>query len=213
MIYVTQIIPYFNNTGGISNASVVANGKATIKGIDFNFALRATPDWFIGGELDYADGKIQGPLPCNNGVLPSAGPGNAIHFCNNPQPTSFEPRWGATLQSEYDLTVAQDTQAYLRGLFNYKPANNDAATDFSSKAYALLNLYAGVRSVKGDWDVSLFAKNITNTQVQLTQSPPIVIPGGAGAYFGNPASTGYSQATQTPEREFGFSIRHSWGAR
>ena len=88
-----------------------------------------------------------------------------------------------------------------------------------TKAYALLNLYLGVRDHSGAWDVSLYGKNITKTERVLSRgSTALTTPfnvlaasnAGVTTYSGGLAPAGL---TMTAPREFGINVRYAFGAR
>ena len=89
------------------------------------------------------------------------------------------------------------------------------------KAYGILNLYAGLRDKDGAWELSLFAKNITNTFRVLNRSNGPVsttlrggIPlGPAGVSSGSLSTTNYFGISSTLPREFGINLRMSIGSR
>jgi iron complex outermembrane receptor protein len=87
-------------------------------------------------------------------------------------------------------------------------------------SYGLLNIYTGVRSDSGAWEVSLFARNITKTKKVLglgnntssgnapTSTPFTNALTGAGTSLAGP----YITESFTAPREFGLSVRYAFGA-
>jgi iron complex outermembrane receptor protein len=102
-------------------------------------------------------------------------------------------------------------EGYLRGLATYRPANDRHDAGFTVDSYALVNLYAGIRSPHGAWDVGVFAKNAFNNGTQLSRSATEV------EAIGNSLTTfgdlGYRPVTYTPPRQFGLQARYSFGSR
>ena len=72
----------------------------------------------------------------------------------------------------FDVPVGENKQAYLRGLASwYSKTANDPANAFDDiPAYALLNLYAGLRSSDGAWDIQVYGKNILNKNLAISQT-------------------------------------------
>ena len=108
----------------------------------------------------------------------------------------------ATLQSEY--VIPRDAlEYYLRGLLNYQPENDNFTTGFERDSFALLNLYAGVRSADGRWDLTLWAKNALDEDTLLQLDSEWVLAG---------FSSGYRGVSVQPEREIGLSLRYAFGS-
>jgi iron complex outermembrane receptor protein len=81
-------------------------------------------------------------------------------------------------------------------------------------SYQLLNLYLGVRDPSGVWEVSIYGKNVTNTERVLSRSgftmtTPLNLGVGQTNYYGGTATSGL---TMTPPREFGVSLRYAFGS-
>ncbi|GFE80635.1 hypothetical protein GCM10011487_26350 [Steroidobacter agaridevorans] len=90
-------------------------------------------------------------------------------------------------------------------------------------SYATLNLYTGVRDSEGQWEVTLFAKNIFDEEVVLNSSagpqttnlstlrfgPGGTIVGSASSAFASP----YYSVNVLQEREIGLTLRVGFGAR
>jgi len=114
-------------------------------------------------------GELGGPRP--------------VAFCQSSDPISNLPDWSTTLQSEY--VIPRDSlEYYVRGLLNYQPENDNFATGFERDSFALLNLYAGVRSGDGRWDVTLWAKNALDDDTLLDQFSEGVLAGFNSGYRG-----------------------------
>lgn len=227
-------IAYVNTAGTLARATFVASVPAEVKGVEAEFNLAVTPNWNIGGVVSYVDGMIKGGvLPCQDanprdGIADStsataaqiiaANTTDRIGSCTVTQRSSALPRWSGTITTEYAQPLGGNLDGYLRGLFTWKgSAIGDPANPYDSvSAYGLLNLFLGVRDADGAWEISLYGKNITNTFRVLTRTP------GALATVGQPttiygsnstASTNYFGITSTPPREFGVSLRFTFGSR
>jgi len=219
-------IPIVQNNGAstfVSYGPLNVGADAIVKGFDIDAAFQATPRWSMALALSYADGKVNNQsIPCNDanfdgvadtGTATLAGfqaAKTSVARCVSKQSVSRDPLWNATLQSEYHMPVGQ-SEGYLRGLLNYYPSNSRANAGFVAPSYGLLNLFAGVRSPDGGWDIGVFARNVTGTGVQLTQeSSYLTPPAGTDAVFG---TSGYRYASYTRPREVGVSVRFAFGAR
>jgi iron complex outermembrane recepter protein len=80
-------------------------------------------------------------------------------------------------------------------------------------AYALVNLYTGIRSPEGDWEVSLFAKNIFDAQRVLTRNAIAYQASVNVGRTGVNLPTNYRAITTTQPREFGLNVRYAFGSR
>lgn len=208
----------FDNRG----YNFVATVPVEVKGIEAEFGYRPLDNLSLNAQVSFADGKIKnGVIPCvPTGFVPTdnranATVGDSVWFgeCRVTQSSSIAPRWSGTVQAEYNRDLTAALNGYVRGLVNWKgdsggDANN--TVDFV-KAYATLNLYAGVRSDEGGWDVSVYAKNLTNTRRVLTRSnlPLTTSLNLSGASAGN----NYYEITTIDPREFGINLRYAFGSR
>jgi iron complex outermembrane receptor protein len=220
----TLFVPNINYISGSGPAlfAFTQSVDALVQGFEIDTALQVTKDWNVALQASYSDGQVQGSLvPCNTYDASGAPVYNQgfVSLCPG-GPASRLPYWNATLTSEYDHEVTDGVDGFVRGLFTYYPENqNRAEANFTVPSYGLLNLYAGVRSRDGAWEVSLFAKNALYNKTLLDRSPvaqsldnvlttPTI--GFAGAF---PSSSGYFGTQVTPRREVGVNVRYAWGSR
>jgi iron complex outermembrane receptor protein len=147
-----------------------------VQGIELDTAFQVTHEWNVTLLYSYSDGKIDqsSQIPCNIG--PNSAPvfntAGVMSFCPGGGSASHLPYWNATLTSEYHHPVANNADGFVRMLFTYNPENrNRVEPNFTVPAYGLLNLYAGVRSEDGAWELSLFAKNALKNHTVLDKSP------------------------------------------
>lgn len=100
----------------------------------------------------------------------------------------------------------------MRGNVVYYPENSHASEGFSVSEYGLVNLFTGVRSADGAWEVSVFALNAGSTSQILSRNAVAVTSSGGASNF-SPGASGYNTIAYTPEREFGLSVRYAFGSR
>jgi len=223
----TIVTPFIQVQGG-APFNFTAPVDALVQGIELDAAFQVTHDWNVGFLYSYADGAIQNSLhPCNlndaSGAPIFTNP--PISFCPGGTATR-QPYWNATVTSEYSHPVADNANAFVRMLFTYYPENkNRVEENLTVPAYGLMNLYAGLRSADGAWEVALFAKNAFENKTILDQSPVdynlnsyLGIPTaqfGYGSFLGTffPARSGYFPTQVTPRREVGVTIHYAWGSR
>ncbi|WP_203226070.1 TonB-dependent receptor [Novosphingobium pentaromativorans] len=219
-------IPYLNDNGvaqSVDTIVVNSSARAVVKGFDIDAAFQATPYWNIGAAFSYANGRVDDDrVPCRDsnfdGVADTGTPtvgdfvqaGTALATCKSNRSVSREPIWTLTAQSELQQPIGQ-VDGYLRGLLTYYARNPRRDEGSVVPAYGLLNLYAGVRSPDGAWDVSLFARNVTGTGVRTSRSTDVYnVAGDLASVFGSP---GYRLVSYTPPREVGLQVRFSFGSR
>ncbi len=209
----------------VSTHNFTTNVPAKIDGFDVELAMSVTDRWSVDGNLSWAQGRLAGKIPCNssgfNGVPdfvvpPSDGStfvaaGKTIAFCNSNVSTSTAPLWNFNIQSEYDQPITARIDAFIRGLFTYQPGNPNASQNYATPAYNTLNLYLGFRDPSRHWEVDVFGKNITDTVKVLslgaTQVQPY-LPGNTIPLFG---TSGYTNVSLTPYREYGINLRYMFG--
>jgi iron complex outermembrane receptor protein len=211
----------------------VANVDAKVDGAEVDVAFQATENFNLGLTLAYAKGEMEdGVVACNdfNGdgrpdttpvaptvaqIIAAAG-GEQVGACTVNDRLAFAPDWTGTLQAEYTYPVSPSMELFGRGLYSYYTSNeqdpNNVYDDVSG--YGLLNVYAGIRSSDGAWEVSLFARNLTDTAEVLRrgngpEATPYTTPTGLGTTLAGP----YQLATYTPPREFGINLRYAFGSR
>lgn len=221
----------FGTFPGPSQFNFVAAVPVKVDGIELETNFQATRRWNFGTTFSYANGRVKnGRVACTDlngdGIadalatapttaqLQTATGANNVSTCLYNGPSTTAPKWNLVVQSEYALPVSEKADAYLRGLFNLYPSyQQEPSYSFDDvRGYSQLNLYAGVRSSNGAWDLSLFAKNVLNTQRVLSASNGTVSTSVQGlstvAY-----SSSYLEITTTAPREFGVNLRVAFGSR
>ncbi len=205
---------------------------AKVDGVEGELEFQATPNWSLGAVLSYAKSKVRdGSVPCNDyfphdGIpdsssqVPSydeimaATDGAGVALCQVNSSAGTSAPFSATFQTEYNLPLNGLGDAYLRGLVTYngnsKNDPNNSVDDID--AYALVNLFAGVRDPQGAWEVGVYAQNIFDTERALARnataySLTVRSPGA------NNINTPYRGVVYTPQREFGVTARISFGSR
>lgn len=203
-------------------------------GIEAEWAFAATSRWDIGVNATYTKTTTSGGVvPCNDYVAPfgvadapgltytaaqimAATDGQGIGACAFSASPALAPKWSANLRSEYRMPVSASTEGYIRGLLSWYGKNdpNDPLNPADQvSSYGLLNLYAGIRDASGDWEISLYAKNLTDTFRVLSResgrfTPQFGIVGTA------PVAPEYRRVLSvTSPREFGLSVRYAFGSR
>ncbi|OAN59346.1 MULTISPECIES: TonB-dependent receptor [unclassified Sphingobium] len=246
-VYYVNTVAIRNAAGQVTGTAQQVNSfnfvgavPVEVNGIESELNVDVTRSLNVGLTASYSLGKIQnGNIPCNDlngdGVpdpvgaaptlaqLQAAVGADNISSCAVSQRASFMPPFTATLQGEYHTALSGKVDGFVRGLVNYNgKSQGDPANNFDDVgAYALANLYAGIRDPDGGWEISLFAKNLFDTTKVLTRTTPLFtayqqITGftatGATTTAATFTST-YTGATVTPPREFGVNLRFFFGSR
>jgi len=186
---------------------LVFNGDANIWGVEVTSQVLLTETWDAGGTFSYSKGEWDGASqPCNERTGDEV-----LGSCDiDGEPLGGEPEWSFSLNSEYYFPLQSATELYVRGLLKYSDdrINTEAsagigqvAEDFDS--YTVLDLFAGWRSNSASWDVSVWAKNVTDEDAVLFQQGPdqydIAISDGS-----------YTQTNTLRERIFGMTARYNF---
>jgi iron complex outermembrane receptor protein len=231
-------------TGAVpAQFNFVANVDAKVDGAELDVAFQATEKLNLGLTFAYAKGEMEdGTVACNDfnrdgapdlkppsapsvaDILTAVGTANplaeAVASCNVNDRLSFAPDWSSTLQAEYVQPLSAALDVFGRGLYTYYTDNEQDPNNAYDNvdAYGLLNLYAGIRSNDGAWEVSLFARNVLDTDEVLNSNasaaatPYTNFTNGVGTSLAGPYVTSPSTMF-TPMREFGLSVRYSFGSR
>ncbi|MBO9602824.1 MAG: TonB-dependent receptor [Novosphingobium sp.] len=144
--------------------SYIANaGTSDVKGFELSFSARPVPGLTVGGGFTYTESKLTEDQPLAD-TDPAAGhKGDHIPLV---------PKWSFTGQLGYEMPVGSST-VYAQTSFNYR---GRAYTDFNEnglyipmEAYFRADASVGVRH--GEWDISVFVKNLTDVAAQIGVVP------------------------------------------
>lgn len=236
-------VPYRRDNGTITSGVFTYNADAIVTGFDALFSYDLTDDWDAGLSASYADGRYDNAqVPCRDsnfdgipdaGALPGAsatntlgtaaawdaagGPGGPA-LCASDGSATRAPLWNATLRTQYEFPTFAGTTGFVRGLYTYYPHNKNADENqnFVADSYGVLNLYAGLRSDKRSWEVSVFARNVLDDDTVRTYSDDPVTetlintnPVTRAPYF--PQTVEYRRFSRVGEREIGVTLRYNFG--
>jgi len=217
----------------VNQFNFVAAVPVKVNGVEVEAIYQPLDNWNISGNVSFAKSKIKnGLVPCNDyfptdgvpdsvsGVptvdqIRTATGGDTIAACAVDFRASLAPLWSGTLSSEYFHPVSSNVDGYIRGLVSfYGKSKNDPSNAVDDvKAYALLNLYAGLRESNGAWDVGVYVKNLLEEERVLSRSPtPLTTTYNIGS-VSNTGVTTYRGITFTQPREFGVTARYAFGSR
>ncbi|WHO38964.1 TonB-dependent receptor [Sphingobium sp. AP49] len=221
----------------VASFNFVGAVPVEVNGVESELGFDITRSWNVNLTGSYSLGKIKnGTIPCNDlngdgipdpvGNAPSLAQLQAavgsdnLSACQVSQRAAFLPPITATLQTEYRASLSSAMDGFIRGLLNYNgKSQGDPGNNYDDvSAYALVNLYAGIRSPDGGWEISLFAKNLFDTTKVLTRTTPLFTPyqqvtGGTPPTVAATYTSTYTGATVTPPREIGVNLRFAFGSR
>jgi iron complex outermembrane recepter protein len=206
----------------------------TVKGLEADLGFDITRHFNLSATLAFANSKVtSGAIPCTDVRINSTGALGQDGIADTVVPTATElfnsvgtnqigtcsvsgrsasnlPRWSGTVQAEYSHPVGFG-DAFLRGFVSWKGNSEGDPTNpnDSVSAYALVDLFGGIRAENGAWEISAFAKNLLNTRRVLNRGASAAT---TLSSIGNLSYNYYSISTLDP-REFGISARFAFGSR
>ncbi len=209
-------VPYLSPGPVVLSGGFTYPGDAKVDGFEVDATYEITDNWWAQLTTAYADGHFDdADVPCrdtnkdgrpDNGDIGNLTPGDfvdsSVLFCSVDYAISTIPKWVTTLQSSYTFPVLGQ-EGYVRGLYNYYGEQEDYGQGYEADAYGIFNLYVGVTSETGAWDLSLWAKNVFDDDTRLWQGEPQTV---YGAFEPNYYTTRY-----VSEREVGVTLRYVFG--
>ncbi|MGH1373628.1 MAG: TonB-dependent receptor [Cellvibrionaceae bacterium] len=163
-----------NGAPDAASANFAYNADATSFGAEVEMTGLVTEFWKMGASLSYVDFKYdEGEVgPCNDsaqfvGNSPGGANNVVVAECEiDGERVGVEPNWQLNVHSEYFVPL-ESVDWFMRGLYNYRSGSENRFVDDSDvKGYGTLDLYSGIRSKDNAWEVSLWAKNLTDEQAQ-----------------------------------------------
>lgn len=155
---------------------LVFNADATVLGAELDGQVLLSEQWSLGGSLSFSQAEFDDgeTSPCNDRLA-----GETIGRCDiGGTPISPEPELSVSLNSEYFVPMG-GSEFFVRGLLKH----NGERTNLSGSAgignveakfdsYTTVNLFAGLRGSDGNWELSVWAKNLTDEDAVIVQEGP-----------------------------------------
>ncbi|MCX2980440.1 TonB-dependent receptor [Halieaceae bacterium IMCC14734] len=180
---------------------VVNADEVSSTGVEAEVSYLIMQNWSFSASMSYNKTKFEqfDDAPCNDPSQDLTTPGDYATCDLKGEPAGTQPEWSGVITSEYYTDVGdRDMEWYLRGLFKAEGEREDVDVDRTISGYAFVDVFTGLRSNDGAWDVSLWAKNLLDEEARLNLSPTIPVPDYALA--GQPAdsatatiNTGYTR--------------------
>ena len=217
-LYYQQFDGYFGFVRGVQvlddagepqdiSGGLIYNGDATIWGLELEGQYLVSENWIAGGAFSYAKGEWDdgAEAPCNDRE-----PGEVLGSCDiGGDNLGGEPELTVSLNSEFFVPFSS-TEWYIRGLYKYTDErdNTDASaglgiTRATFEDHHVLNLYTGLRSSDYTWDVSVWAKN-------LLDSDEVTFEQGPDQYDIEASGGSYTQSNIQRERTIGITARYNF---
>ena len=221
----------------VNNFVFAAPAAVTVKGVEADLAFRVSDNFNLAATFAFADSKANNAaVPCNDlnndNIQDSTTPtlaqliahlpaGAQIDTCLLNAAATTSARFSGTVQAEYSVPVGDWANGYLRGFVNWRGASaNDATNLFDDvPAYALVDLFAGLRGSNGAWEAGLFVKNLFDKQVVTRRDAATGLTaiatasGGVGNTVAGNVGYNYLGIATNDPREFGVSLRYAFGSR
>jgi outer membrane receptor protein involved in Fe transport len=180
------------------------NADATMQGIEMDGQVLISENWSAGGAFSYNvseyDDGVQSPCTSEGQLTTCDQGGDRI---------AGQPKLSFSLNSEYFIPL-ESMELYVRGLYKYtgdiiNPTAISGTTNSRKKfdSYGIVNLFTGVRANNGQWDISIWAKNLLDKEAIKTEAFSDV--------YDDAASGGsYVLPTLIPERTLGLTARYNF---
>ena len=197
--YDDQQVTYFTTLDGASSFPI-ANGDATITGLDIDMIWQIGRDTTISGNAQFLDSTYdslslisdpgRGRFDCQ-----STGVTNGLesYDCAG-QSLLYSPDFGADLTVNHNIEINE----YNLSLTAQASHRAEQATNFlfveatNAKSYVTFDLDATLMSSDSDWSLSLFVRNLTDEQFVANS---------------NVNNRGITHAVHNPPRTFGLRLR------
>lgn len=224
----------------VNNFVFAAPAAVTVKGVEADLAFRISDNFNLATTFAFADSKANNAsVPCNDlnndNIQDSTTPtlsqlqahlpaGAQIDTCTLNAAATTNARFSGTVQAEYTMPVSDWATGYLRGFVNWRGSSaNDPTNPIDSvPAYALVDMFAGLRGSNGGWEAGLYVKNLFDKQVVTRRDATTGLtaintapnpPGTVGNTVAGNVGYNYLNIATNDPREFGLSLRYTFGSR
>ncbi len=186
-----------NPVSNLLTFTIVNAGKLETKGFELETTLRPTTGLSVNFNLAHTDATFETFLqgPCYTGQTAAQGcvTQGAQRFQNlSGRPLPNSPNWILSYTARYDFALPGDWKAFTQGTVFHRSATITSLSQDPNtrlKGYELVDVSIGVTDPSDTFTLSLFGKNIFDTQYVET-------------IFGTPLDTGgYSQFVGTNARQ------------
>jgi len=154
---------------------------AEISGFDVDFTAVLTPNFLVTAGVGYADSELTDPLVIDDPQNPGVPLVDSSAFVG--QRLAQAPDWTANASGIYNYTLSNSGTLILRadwshtGEVLHELVENGSPLEalVTEDAYDIFNARIGYVSAEGDWDVFLWAKNLTDERYKVyRRANPII---------------------------------------
>jgi len=169
--YIGRVSRVKINTG--ASASITTNGDAAVQGIELDGEYLLTENWHLAGSLSYTEAEYKdgAQIPCNGPVI---APGEVAALCDvGGLELGTQPRFSANISSNYSLPFDL-FEGYVSGLYKFTGRRTDVdAASGDLGGYGTMDLHLGARDYDGQWDISVFARNLFDKDATESIQPEL----------------------------------------
>jgi iron complex outermembrane recepter protein len=198
--YIGRVSRVKINTG--ASASITTNGDATVQGIELDGEYLLSENWHLAGSLSYneAEYKDGAQIPCNGPTIVS---GEVAALCDvGGLELGTQPRFSASISSNYSVPFDL-FEGYVSGLYKFTGRRTDVdAASGDLGGYGTMDLHLGARDYDGQWDISVFARNLFDKDATESIQPELRTLSGL--------DNGYLKANQIMPRLIGVSATYNF---
>lgn len=199
------------------------NADAIISGAELEGTALINENWIVFAGISYTSSRFDNArIPCGNpGDL--ADPGAQIKTCLSNGRLGSEPLWSASSFTEYTIPeIFFGAEGYVRALYqftdnradDFASVNNNLYGKYALGAYAVTNLYIGIRAEDETWDVSFWVKNLFDKQARTNIGVQEVQGGlnfGIMPFQPDLLQSGYSTVSVIAPQTLGITGRYRFG--
>ncbi|WP_159931231.1 TonB-dependent receptor [Oceanicoccus sp. KOV_DT_Chl] len=151
---------FIDETDARIGGGLTYNADAIIRGAEVEVNALVSEQLVAGLRLSYNDAKFDdgAKSPCNNAATEV---GNAVAYCDvEGTRIGGEPNWSISSNAEYSIAL-DSYEWYLRVLAKYTGGRtNPVVANSDLGGYTVADIFTGIRDVNGQWDVSVWSKNL-----------------------------------------------------
>ncbi len=181
------------------------NADAIVQGVELEFTHLLGERFSWGGGASYTDSRFKDGEtgPCNDPTQLAGLPVGSVANCDiGGDQIAAVPYFSTVLHGDYYVPFGS-TQWYVRGLWTYQSnITNEFVDGKEIPSYSVVNLYTGFRAASMAWDLSLWAKNLLDTQEQSQLRNNQTL---------GPLDLGVAVAPMIPQRVVGVTFQYNWG--
>jgi outer membrane receptor protein involved in Fe transport len=211
--YQSDGVEYRDESGAVGIASPVVNvDEAESYGFDTDISTFLMEGWLVRAALSYNTAELSdaSDVPCNTGE-PIGAEIWSFNTCDlTGDRAGNQPEWSGNLISEYwqGMESLGGSEWYVRGLVNAESEYYSFAERGELDGFTRLDLYLGLRSNNGTWDMNVWAKNLTDETAELKSNNLPEIPDNDNAVM---VSSGLTQVSnQLAPRLYGVTFNYNF---